>query len=154
MPIICFEDIANGQGQLLPAETRLLAPFNTTFLEHYRRVLLDRSNTSPVLAARARSVLWLACSTELRTIFTDLLVIPDAVLAVNLCSRRHVNDIDNDLSILYSELDLALGELGDMGLPVSYLEALTSRATSSSAKHRVSACCAIVMLAATLAAGY
>jgi hypothetical protein len=135
---------------LMPAEMRLLAPFDTPGLEELRRAMLDALSRDPQLTRRARAVLLTAYKNDFAAVFADLMTPPPEVLAEIVCRRRKLFAVAADLKRADAAWTAARRELKAKGLSANYVALLEARAFSGSPQYRVSAACATLLLGALL----
>jgi hypothetical protein len=136
--------------ELTPVEIRMLQPFTTPALEEFRRRALNSTVQVPSPIAGVRTVSVLALSTDQRGMFTNLLGPSATLLTATDVERRRLIEVDQDLRVLDAVRTRALTELGALGAPPAYLEALDARLKQSAYATRVIAVCGVVLFAALL----
>lgn len=143
-----------GQRRLAPirAERRMYTPFPPEYpaLEELRRVCLPAVTTDATLPMQARGVLVHAIHNGLHALFNPLLVLPPEARAGLLKDRRPGLQVDAALQPLSVLRGKALKELQALGVPHQHLTLLEKYLGSHSYANRVSAGCALVLLAAAL----
>lgn len=133
---------------ILACEMRLRSAFPTKALEEFRKRVMVASSTSLTLAEQSRSVLVNAHRSELKSLFDDLLT--ERTFNPRLSYRRRLPEADAQLTILTPLHAKVFQELTALGVPLAYNELLKHHLTSTLFSNRVSAACAIVLLASIL----
>lgn len=130
-------------------ETKLLTPFPTYALDQLRRRVLFSATTNHVPADNARAVFQMAFDTEIRTVLSKVVQIPDEVAADNVASRRTFLAVASDLSLYGFLIEPALTELAALpDVPPPYIDLLRRYLQARAPRYRVSAACALLCLAA------
>ena len=130
-------------------ETKLLTPLPSYALDQLRRRLLFSSTTNHVPADNARAVFQMAFDTEIRTVLSKVVQIPDEVAADIVASRRNFLAVAHDLALYGFLVEPALTELAALpDLPPPYVDLLRRYLQARAPRYRVSAACALLCLAA------
>jgi len=133
----------------LPAELRLCRPFPYPALEECRQRTLQSVNTSPDITIQARTVLGFAYSTELKSVFVQLLDAAESSIGT-VSGKVRATAIDRELRVLTMRYPQVFRELQDLRIPEAYKDLLEARLMSTSFNHRISAMCAMLILVAAL----
>jgi hypothetical protein len=142
----CFE---NAPPTLDALDTTLINGFSARFpaTDQLRGVIMRACTTSVVRQVQARTLLWLAAATDLRTILAkvfDLALVQD----IKLCDRTSIEAVHGILLRNAPAIQKARHEMESL-VGRRTLDPILKYLTSHSPLHVVSAACALVVMAAT-----
>ena len=151
---VCFETTTVQGLNPTAIEAEILSGFSTPALDRLRKELVANCSTSMNTTALARTVVVLGAGSELRSFFQTMLPqITAEELAVKLCSRRRVVDIDAAiLPKTRNVVATAMAELRAMGVTGAYVELLENTYAKDNFNSRVAAVAAAVVMAAAVEA--
>lgn len=138
----CFEDKSPVATTL---DSKILSPLSGPNIEKIRSILLKACTKSNNGIVQARTLLHVACITELRSILAEF-VDYDTVDSIKLCDRQPLLNIRRALLPYWAHVKPALQEINGLSLPARRM--LERYTDSQSAIYAVNAVAAAIVLAA------
>ena len=135
------------RGPMIPLEIVMSQAFRTyPEYNQIRKQMLNHVVDTTLVAVKTRDIILRVLHSNLNSVFVDLRN-QQTDLEVVICERRNSVIIDKEMRVLDTQYSDGLDALKKMGVDVTYLDIVRSALNSNNVVYRVSARCAIVVLA-------